>query len=247
MRMWISFLPGPLAVALALTGCGTGSRKPAAALVTIDPPSRVTRQETLSMAARYADHKWRGTDRNVLHGPDRAGIRVDTPDVTFTRIGENPGYWIPDQISTGIPYQWGGFNTPAEFDSGVARGLAAGDVYTAVKRKLLDAGVSRDAVGIDCSGLVSRCWKLPRSFSTRELAAVCDPLPSWEDLRPGDILNTWNNHVVLFAGWTDGNHRKMVIFETVGAPEWKAMRRELPRVHFERKGFRALRYRGIRD
>ena len=59
-----------------------------------------------------------------------------------------------------MPYQWGGFSSTEEFLQGLKAGKAAGDVYTAEKRRLLEAAVSKQAVGIDCSGLISRCWRL---------------------------------------------------------------------------------------
>ena len=40
-----------------------------------------------------------------------------------------------------------------------------------------DAAVSRFAAGVDCSGFVSRCWRLDRPFSTRELPALCKKKP----------------------------------------------------------------------
>lgn len=99
-------------------------------------------------------------------------------------------------MNDGFPYQWGGFDTPAEFDRKIAAGHAAGDIYTPAKRAALESAVSAEACGIDCSGLISRCWRLDRSYSTRELASLCTPLSSLEDLRPVDILNVHNAYVL---------------------------------------------------
>lgn len=63
--------------------------------------------------------------------------------------------------------------------------LQAGDMGTPEKQAAGDAAVSRFAAGVDCSGFVSRCWRLDRPFSTRELPALCTRLPSWEDLPDG--------------------------------------------------------------
>jgi hypothetical protein len=145
-----------------------------------------------------------------------------------------------------MPYQWGGFATPEEFDRGLAAGLAAGDVYTTEKRRLLDAAVSRRATGIDCSGLISRCWNLPRSCSTRELPSLCLPLASWDDLLPGDILNVHNAHVILFAGWHDAAHSQIIAIEAGVPPHWLVVRRVVPRSRLESQGFRPFRYRGMR-
>lgn len=56
----------------------------------------------------------------------------------------------------------------------------------------------RFATGTDCSGFISRCWRLDRPFSTRELPALCTLLPSWEALRTGDILIAPGCHALLF-------------------------------------------------
>ena len=125
--------------------------------------SRVTRAECIAIAESYRSHRWLPAEGNVRHGVDAAGIRVDTPDISYQKPGAVPGWWRAGAWNTGVPYQWGGFATPEEFDRGLAAGLAAGDVYTLEKRRLLDAAVSREATGIDCSGFVSRCWRLPRS------------------------------------------------------------------------------------
>jgi hypothetical protein len=210
-------------------------------------PSQVTRSEVLATAMRYANHPWTGTAANVRHGPDRAGIRVDTPDFSYQKPGAIPGYWVPGEPNRGLPYQWGGFSTPEEFDRGIAKGLAAGDVYTEQKRSLLYDGVSAEAVGIDCSGFVSRCWGLPRAFSTRELAQLCDELPSWDDLKPGDVLNLYNAHVVLFSGWMGPERTHLAGYETGGPPDWKVVRHVIGVGFLNKKGYRPLRYRGIRE
>jgi hypothetical protein len=184
---------------------------------------------------------------NVKHIPDRKGILVDTPDVSYQKEGAVPGYWVPGQLNQGLPYQWGGFSTPEEFDRGIAAGLAAGDVYTGQKRALLHEAVSDEAVGIDCSGFVSRCWGLPRSYSTRELASLCDELPSWEELKPGDILNIYNAHVLIFSGWMGPDRKFLAAYETGGPPDWKVMRHAIATGFLRERGYRPLRYRGIQE
>lgn len=208
---------------------------------------RVTRAEVVAMAEAYRTHRWLASAANVRHGLDRHGVRLDTPDVGYQKPGAVPGWWVPGQWNEGVPYQWGGFSTLAEFDHGVARGLAAGDVYTLEKRRLLDAAVSVEAVGIDCSGFVSRCWRLPRSYSTRELAQVCVPLRDYDELLPGDILNTHNAHCLLFAGWVDAGRERMWAYETGIPPHWKVIRHRPTTASLRANGFVPLRYVGIRD
>lgn len=207
----------------------------------------VTRSECLVIAEQYRAHRWIPSAANVRHGIDAGGVVVDTPDIGYQKPGAVPGWWVPGIVNEGIPYQWGGFVTPEQFDRDVASGKAAGDVYTQQKRHLLDAAVSRDATGIDCSGFVSRCWRLPRSFSTREFQSICDPILSWDDLRPGDILNTFNGHVCLFAGWADAARTRLVAYETGIPPHWLVVRHIVSANELKAKGFAPFRYRGIRE
>jgi cell wall-associated NlpC family hydrolase len=206
----------------------------------------VSRAECLALAEAYRSHRWQPTSANVLHGPDADGVQVDTPDTSYQKPGAVTGWWVPGQGNEGVPYQWGGFATLEQFDQDIAAGKAAGDVYTLEKRRLLDAAVSRHATGIDCSGFISRCWQLPRSYSTRELAGLCSPLPSWDALQPGDILNIWNSHVVLFAGWCDPSHTRLIGYEAGVPPHWLVVRHEIETDKLRRLGFTPLRYRRMR-
>ena len=208
---------------------------------------KVRRAEVMERAEAYRTHRWLPTGVNVRHGLDGAGVRVDTPDVSYQKPGAVPGWWVPGQWNEGVPYQWGGFSTVEAFDRGVARGMAAGDVYTLEKRRLLDAAVSEEAVGIDCSGFVSRCWGLKRSYSTRELAGICKPLGSYDELKPGDILNTYNAHCLMFGGWVDAGRERLWAYETGIPPHWKVIRHRPTVVSLKGNGFVPLRYRGVVD
>jgi hypothetical protein len=206
-------------------------------------PSRVTRAEALAIAERYVAHEWIPSETNAFHGVDPEGIRVDTPDIQFTPPpDDDPGWWIAGQRNIGLPYKWGGFDTPEEFDRGLREGKFGGDSYSSEKRRLLDAAVSSRAVGIDCSGFVSRCWKLPRSYSTRELPQLCEPVRDLEKLEPGDVFNSYNAHVRLFAGWADAAHTRVRIYEASA----KVQSQELPLQPMLDEGYTAWRYRGMR-
>ena len=230
-----------------VAGLGGCAGRPRPAVLRLAPLSTVTRSAVLATAMRYAAHPWTGTAANARHGPDGRGIRLDTPDISYQKAGAVPGYWVPGQLNYGMPYQWGGFSTPEEFDRGLAAGMAAGDVYSEAKRAGLNDAVSAEAVGIDCSGFISRCWGMPRPCSTRELADFCDELASWKELRPGDVLNVFNAHVVLFSGWTGADGKFLAAYETGGPPDWKVVRHVIGVGFLKRKGYRALRYRGIRE
>lgn len=242
-----------LLAGLVLGGCSgpAGSKLPPPDRtfygLTGKPADHVTRSEALMIAGAYWRHQWHPTTANVLHGADADGIPVQTPDSTFRAPGIRPGWWRPGAWNTGVPYQWGGFASLEEFDRGLRQGLAAGDVYTQEKRALLESAVSAHAVGIDCSGLVSRCWKLSRPYSTRELPSICETLSDYRDLLPGDILNVHNDHVLLFAGWADPGRTKLIAFEAGSPPTWKVLRNTIAVEYLKGLGYQPLRYRGMID
>jgi hypothetical protein len=209
--------------------------------------AQVRRSEVIATADQYVHFKWKPTAANAFHGPDADGVLVETPDRSFSRRGIRPGWWVADQTNEGMPYMWGGFSTPAEFTLGLKRGLYAGDVYTEDKRRLSDAAVSKHAIGIDCSGLISRCWKLERSYSTRELPALCIPLGSYDELKPGDILNSPEKHVLLFRGFVDAQKQRLLAYEAGSPPTWKVLLNSIPIGLLTSENFQPLRYRKIRD
>lgn len=217
----------------------------AAAVLLTSCASRVTRTEAVATAFRYTQVEWMPDERHVRHGPDSAGIPVHTPDLSVSWNGDMRGWWKPGVPAKGMPYQWGGFDTPESFLKKIAAGKKAGDVGDAAKRRLGDAGTSGESCGIDCSGLVSRCWKLDRPYSTRELPGICDRLASWDELLPGDILLN-HQHVLLFAGWVEPG---MVIaaYEAGPIPAWKVSGCGISKEKLLREGYAPWRYRKIGD
>jgi len=162
------------------------------------------RTAILELAARYVRHEWRATEKNVLHGSAPDGIRIDTPDASHS-----PGGWKADgSTNVGIPYQWGGFSTPEQFDAGIAAGMAAGHIP-----KSGAAAASAHAVGVDCSGFLSRCWDLPIKQSTRSLPLFCYPLDRFEALLPADAINSPDGHVVLFKEFADEEKTRVRVIE----------------------------------
>ncbi len=190
---------------------------------------------------------WTPTVQNVFHGRDRARVPVDTPDASFQRPGTRPGWWVPGGKNIGVPYMWGGFSSLREFADGIKAGRYAGDVYTQEKRARLNAAVSKEAVGIDCSGLISRCWKLDHEYSTRSLPQLCDELAGYDALKPGDILNSDNNHVLLFASWQDAGHTRLFAYEAGSPPTWKVLLTDMPIAMLKERRYKPYHYRLMRD
>ncbi|MFE5861660.1 hypothetical protein ACFQ77_14045, partial [Streptomyces virginiae] len=71
----------------------------------------------------------------------------------------------------------------------------------------------------DCSGLVSMAWHLRSSGAnnfgetTWTLPNFATKLGSYDDLKPGDMLDNVDSHVVLFKSWTDSSHTVANIIE----------------------------------
>ena len=106
-----------------------------------------------------------------------------------------------------------------------------------------DVGTSAESCGIDCSGFVSRCWKLSRPYSTRELHEICDPLNSWDELLPGDCLLN-DKHVVLFVKWSVPG-KELLGYQAGPFPKWKVSSCGLTREKLVQEGYAPWRYRGI--
>ena len=231
-------------------GCATSAKRVDVpeALVAGDPsaPSQVTPSEAMAIAEKFAKHTWRPYAKNILHGKDKRGVLVNTPDASFKDHAERPGWWVPGELNRGIPYKWGGFDSAESFESRVGHGAAAGDVSTPEKRRLDQAAVSEEAAGVDCSGFVSRCLKLPSVHDTTQLPSLCTVLPSAAELRPGDLLNIPRRHVLLCAGWADSERKWIYFYETGGAPDyWKPGLKQAPLDGLLALGYQPLRYRGM--
>lgn len=205
----------------------------------------VTRVEALKIAESFIEHRWQATAKNVKHGKDSAGVDVQTPDRDGGQCNPANQCWIPDAENTGVAYKWGGNDSPDSFSAGVRAGKAAGDVYTNAKRKGGGKTVSGDAVGIDCSGFICRCWKLTTRHSTESLPSICEKLSSPADLKPGDIMNGAGAHVMLFAKWTNPEKTHALFYEA--SPFSKTVASDQDIEQMTKAGFKPLRYRQIRD
>jgi len=229
--MRFPFLPAALLALVALTSCSQ--------------TSFVTRKEAVETAWKYSIVEWTPQARHLQHGPDADGILVHTPDESLAQYDLENGWWKVDEPARGMPYQWGGFDTPESFKKALEDGKFAGDISTTEKQKLGDAGVSKRACGIDCSGLISRCWKLRRPYSTKQLPSICRKLPTWDDLKPGDILLNYK-HVLMFTGWQDPG--KMILaYEAGPLPYWRVNSDAMLKSKLVAHGYTPWRYRGIID
>lgn len=221
------------------------ANEPSTDLSIAGPAGSVRRMDAIATAYTYSRVSWTPEQRHVLHGKDKNGVTVHTPDTSLSSHGYSNGWWKTGREARGVAYQWGGFDTPKEFVASLARGEAAGDISTAEKRRFGDAATSRQACGIDCSGFVSRCWRLSKPCSTKELPSICDKLDSWDDLKAGDILLN-HQHVVLFAKWSKPG-KSVHVYEAGPFPVWRVNAAEIPKDYLLKRGYSPWRYRRIRD
>lgn len=155
-------------------------------------------RRVVKRARYFARIPWLAEEKNLFHGEDEMGYRVDTPDAGHTQ-SQYPCAWWKLGGNEGMPYCWGGWSNEAQFLEGLQAGKYAGNVPEDRPKV-----ISRACVGMDCSGLVSVCWQLPKKLSTRDLGALCDQI-AYADLQPGDILLKAGSHVMFFDRFAGEN------------------------------------------
>ncbi len=141
---------------------------------------KVSRLKAMKIGESYVYHQYYCTEKNLA--PEE--VTAADGDIVKTSQYLNLGY------NARVPYKWGGFNTIAQFDEGLKNGKFAGDKHT--------QGVSREAVGVDCSGFVSRCWELSTHYGTSMMPGICTKRTNWDIARPGDAVLK-SGHVRLFV------------------------------------------------
>jgi len=149
-------------------------------------------------------------------------------------------------LNVGVPYKWGGFDSLPDFDAGIKHGRYGGDITT--KREIPD-GVSCEAVGVDCSGFVSRCFNLPRQYSTYELPELLFPVPSLGHLQKADLIIKPRVHCMIFLEFDPADPGAASVYES-GSPHnpevvWPVGRVTLSRVSVPRLlslGYRLFRF-----
>ena len=72
---------------------------------------------------------------------------------------------------------------------------------------------SRHTVGVDCSGLLTICWELPRRISTREIPDYASVIECVDDIRQGDVFAKVGSHVMLFRAFADADRREAIIID----------------------------------
>ncbi|MCK5717573.1 MAG: DUF4384 domain-containing protein [Thiomargarita sp.] len=178
-----------------------------------DKQTPISRLQITQLAKKYANHRFNVSPNNLTSS---VGTWFGRKKVT-TPIRQS-GYYV------GVPYKWGGSDTLSAFNKGLNVGKKAGDICARSCSKL--GFGSSQAVGVDCSGFISRVWHLKSHYNTSRLPKISKKLASKNDLRPGDILNRPGHHVMLFDHKDARGH--FYVYEAVAGRIGKVMMRSHP-------------------
>ena len=165
-------------------------------------------EKVIEKAMEYVNYKWTASEKNVMHGMDENGRYIDTPDITWKGEILDCGWWKVDEVNVGIPYGWGNASTIEEFELGIREGKYAGNVPEDKKRS-----GSYNTVGVDCSGLLTRCWELSKKIATRDIPEYATVVESIDEIQQGDVFAKIGSHVMLFKEFVDAEKREVIIID----------------------------------
>jgi uncharacterized protein (TIGR03382 family) len=131
-----------------------------------------SRDEIMTRARAYAAHPWSATSANL----------------TAACSAPYKSVYVPGDF-VGLAYNWGGYQTLAEFDQNIAKGLAAGAQPS--------DGILACTAGVDCSGFVSKSWGVGH-FTTSSLDQTSAAITAAQML-PGDVYNKAGYHVAMWS------------------------------------------------
>jgi len=162
----------------------------------------ITRTQIIANAEPYETHTWTCTANNI-RDYYCGGKQVITPS------------WVSVGNLQAVPYMWGGWSSLAQYDLGIANEVSAGDCNCTGG----SAG-SSCAVGVDCSGFVTRAWGLTSKYGTSTLPNISTAYSSFTELLPGDIVNYAGSHVRL-VHTLNANGTFLIIEASASATDWR--------------------------
>jgi hypothetical protein len=144
----------------------------------------------------------------------------------------------------GVPYNWGGIAVPSHADTSVTTNFtsAAADGKYTGNTSSANGTIVSGTTGIDCSGLVSAVFSLPRKYGSGELiGSTYFKKVSTTNPQPGDILQH-PGHVAIYLGKSGA---KWVIAEatTTKSSSDRVMAWDRPKTDFG--GWQVGRYRNL--
>ncbi len=143
-------------------------------LLLLLPALAVDRERVMDLAAEFTTHEWTMSSANQYASCSSSYVSDYNPGTAYR----------------GIPYDWGGWVTTAEYDAYLDQGYGAGSHSW--------HGSLWCTVGVDCSGFVSQAWETDIKYGTSTFYQVSHEISSGSLVR-GDALNDAGSHIVLFA------------------------------------------------
>ena len=195
----------------------------------------ITGAQVIEKALAYANYEWTASEKNVLHGTDADGRFVDTPDITWRGETLDCGWWKVNEINVGIPYSWGTASTSEDFEQGLKAGKFAGNVPEDKKRY-----GSHHTVGVDCSGLLTVCWDLPKKIATRDIPEYATIIENLNDIQQGDVFAKPGSHVMFFKEFANVEKSEVIIIDATRSTGKVSERTENVTRLFE-KGYKIYR------
>lgn len=156
-------------------------------LFAAQPAFGTTRETALVNARSYANYPWHTSSNNLK---------------ASCSAGYDSLYAVGDYV--GLPYDWGGYMSLAEFSTQIAAGYGAGSQSS--------DGVLACTAGLDCSGFVSQCWEVGH-FATATLSQTSAEV-AVSDMLPADVFNMAGYHVAMFARLLDSG--EPLLYEAIG-------------------------------
>ncbi len=97
-----------------------------------------------------------------------------------------------------VPYDWGGYDTVAAYDSQMSPGTGkAGNINSS-------AGLSC-SYGVDCSGFVGRVWQKTTKYSTKTLPNISYSI-SLGSMDDYDLFNKYGSHAMMYRYASGGGY-----------------------------------------
>ena len=156
---------------------------------------QITRSQIFANADPFTSYTFTATSSNIHNNVSCSPVgNIITPS------------WVIVGHNTSMPYCWGGFSSRASFTTGLTNGKSAGDNDCTTNGD----GSETCALGVDCSGFVSRSWALTTKYSTSTLPNISTAYTSASQVQLGDIFNYAGSHVRLVnTNYGNGSYQVM--------------------------------------
>lgn len=103
--------------------------------------------------------------------------------------------------------------------------------------------VSYHTVGIDCSGLLTICWELPKKIATRDIPQYATVIENIDEIQQGDVFAKIGSHVMFFKEFVDEEKEEVIIIDSTRSTGKVSQRKENVAELFS-KGYEIYRRNG---